>query len=166
MTPAAKDAVAVTSAAGVDFDDFYRREFDQQVRRAALIIGSIDLACDVVHDAFVGVYQRWATLEDAGGYLNRSVLNGCRDVHRRNSSRDRLFVRLVSQRADAASVDADDGTLADVISALPFNQRAAVVLRYYGGLSIAEIATQLDCPTGSVGPWIDRALHSMRKALS
>ncbi len=157
---------AAVGTAAIDFGTFYRREFDQQVRRAALIIGSIDLARDVVHDAFVGVYQRWTTLEDAGGYLNRSVLNGCRDVHRRRSSRDRLFTRLLNERSLHEPVDADDGLLADVISTLPFNQRAAVVLRYYGGLSIAEIAAQLDCPTGSVGPWIDRALTSMRKALS
>lgn len=156
----------VSAVPTANFDSFYRHEFDQQVRRAALILGSVELARDVVHDAFVGVYQRWTTLDDAGPYLNRSVLNGCRDAHRRNFSRDRLLVRLANQRPANEGFDADDGVLADVISTLPFNQRAAVVLRYYGGLSIAEIATQLDCPTGSVGPWIDRALQSMRKALS
>ena len=67
MTP------VVTDATTVDFDSFYRREFDQQVRRAALIVGSVDLARDVVHDAFVGVYQLWTTLDDVGRYLNRSV---------------------------------------------------------------------------------------------
>jgi RNA polymerase sigma factor (sigma-70 family) len=156
----------VAGTAEVEFGRFYLQEFDRQVRRAALITGSIELARDVVHDAFVGVYQRWSTLDDAGRYLSRSVLNGCRDAHRQNSSRDRLFARLLNERCNIEPVDSADGVLADLISSLPFNQRAAVVLRYYGGLSIAEIATQLDCPTGSVGPWIDRALNSMRKALS
>jgi RNA polymerase sigma factor (sigma-70 family) len=148
-----------------EFETFYRREFAQQVRRASLIIGSVDRAADVVHDAFVGVYQRWGQLDDAGSYLNRSVLNGCRDVHRRNSSRDRLFARLVDDGRGGA-VDAADTAIVDVLAALPFNQRAAVVLRYYAGFTIAEIATQLGCPQGSVGPWIDRALTTMRKALA
>ena len=55
--------------------------------------------------------------------------------------------------------------LDDVLDELSFNQRAAVVLRYYGGLSTVEIAQALNCAPGSVGPWINRALKKMRKAL-
>jgi RNA polymerase sigma factor (sigma-70 family) len=55
--------------------------------------------------------------------------------------------------------------LDDVLAILPFNQRAAVVLRYYAQLSIDEIADALGCRRGSVGPWISRALKSMRKVL-
>jgi RNA polymerase sigma factor (sigma-70 family) len=55
--------------------------------------------------------------------------------------------------------------LDDVLATLPFRHRAAVVLRYYGDMSTAEIAAALDCAPGSVGPWIDRALKKLRKAL-
>jgi RNA polymerase sigma factor (sigma-70 family) len=40
-----------------------------------------------------------------------------------------------------------------------------VVLRYYAGLTTDEIASELGCPPGSVGPWIHRALAKLRKAL-
>jgi DNA-directed RNA polymerase specialized sigma24 family protein len=56
--------------------------------------------------------------------------------------------------------------VSDLLGRLSFNQRAAVVLRFYAGFSTDEIATALDCPRGSVGPWIDRALNNMRKELS
>jgi DNA-directed RNA polymerase specialized sigma24 family protein len=60
------------------FADFYRLELDAQVRRAVLLLGSSDIANDVVHDAFIAVYRRWDTLDEPGPYLHMAVLNGCR----------------------------------------------------------------------------------------
>lgn len=85
------------------FATFHRAEHDRQVRRAFLLVGSSEVANDVVHDA---------------------------------------------------------------LRALPFNQRAAVVLRFYGRLTVAEIAEALGCPPGSVGPWIHRALQTLPRTLS
>lgn len=154
------------------FAAFYRRELEQQVRRAFLLLGSNEAADDVVHDAFVAVYQRWDSLEAPGPYLNRVVLNGCRDVGRRRARRDRAIARLGGgcdggDGAGGARASGPDGTeiLDDVLAILPFNQRAAVVLRYYAQLSTDEIADALGCRRGSVGPWITRALKSMRKVL-
>ena len=50
------------------------------MRRAALIVGSAEQAKDIMQDAMVEMYRRWQTLESPGGYLNRAVLNGCRDA--------------------------------------------------------------------------------------
>jgi hypothetical protein len=46
------------------FVAFYERELPQQVRRAALMIGSPEAAHDLVHDAFVEVFRRWGRLRD------------------------------------------------------------------------------------------------------
>ena len=142
------------------FDSFYAREFRPQVRRAVLLVGSNDAANDVVHDAFVRLYPRWGSLENPGGYLNRSVLNGARDHARRSAVRSRALPRLV----DPGSEEPVD-YLDDALMALPFNHRAALVLRYVVGLTTAEIAHELECAPGSVGPWIDRAMRQLRKAL-
>lgn len=143
------------------FEDFYRLELDAQVRRAVLLLGSNDIANDVVHDAFIAVYRRWNTLEEPGPYLHMAVLNGCRGIHRQRSRQRRLLPRVV----DRASRPPVDDVLDDLLAALPFNHRAAVVLRFYGGLTTAEIARELGCAPGSVGPWINRALAKLRKAL-
>lgn len=155
------DVRGVEQRSGIAFGDFYRRELDGQVRRAALLLGSDNLANDVVHDAFVAVYRRWDTLAEPGPYLNVAVLNGCRGVHRRRSRDVRLLPRLL----DRGNTPSEDERLDDVLARLPFNQRAAVVLRFYGGHTTDEIAQALQCANGSVGPWIDRALDKMRKAL-
>jgi RNA polymerase sigma factor (sigma-70 family) len=59
-----------------------------------------------------------------------------------------------------------DDLLFDVLALLPFNQRAAIVMRYFAGMTEHEIADALDTRPGSIGPWIHRALTTMRKELS
>ena len=142
------------------FEEFYRRELARQVRRAALILGDNTAANDVVHDAFTTLFARWGSVTEPGPYLQRMVLNGCRDQARRTRRFHRLLPRLATRTSTQPSE-----ILSDVLAGLPFNQRAAVVLRYYESLTEAEIAAVLDCPTGSVGPWITRGLATMRKAL-
>lgn len=145
------------------FASFYEREFQPQYRRARLMVGSTSVAEDVVHEAFVAVWRRWETLTDPGPYLNRCVLNGARQRYRRRA-RQRDVVRRLRLRS---SSDGDEPeVLSDALGAPPFNHRAAIVLRYYGGLGDDEIAEALGCPSGSVGPWIHRGLRQLRKALS
>jgi RNA polymerase sigma factor (sigma-70 family) len=145
-----------------DFTAFYRSEAPGQVRRAALLTGSDDIANDVVHEALTAMYRRWGEIAEPGPYLNRAVLNGCRDRSRRAATQVRLVGRLARRRDDTA----DHDVLTDVLRRLPFNHRAAVVLRYYAGYTTDEIAVALDCAPGSVGPWIDRALRRLKEELS
>jgi DNA-directed RNA polymerase specialized sigma24 family protein len=123
----------------VAFGDFYRLELDAQVRRPVLLLGSNDVANDVVHDAFIAVYRRWGTLDEPGPYMHMSVLNGCRGIHRQRSRQRRLLPRFVDRGAPAAV----DEHLDDLLAELPFNQRAAVVLRFCAGLTAEEIAREL-----------------------
>lgn len=144
------------------FTDFYRREHERQVRRAALMLGSGETAHDVVHEAMASMYKRWATIESPGAYLNRAVLHGCRAV-----VRTRVADRRMQQRVrPIVETSPPDDVLFDVLARLPFNQRAAVVMRYFAGMTEHEIADALDTRPGSVGPWIHRALTTMRKELS
>jgi RNA polymerase sigma factor (sigma-70 family) len=144
-----------------EFNEFYEREFTPQVRRAFVLLRSNEAANDVVHDAMIEVLKRWNDLREPGAYLNRSVLNRCRDLGRRSLTQRMMLSRLVERTNSPGPQE----PLGDLFDRLPFNQRAAVVLRYYSGLSIAEIAEALGCPQGSVGPWIDRALKAMKETL-
>ena len=144
------------------FDDFYRREHAEQVRRAYLLTHSNEVANDVVHDAMLGLYRQWGSVDRPAAYLNRSVINGCRDAGRRNGRRNRLVERLRPIDSDRRERDVLD----DVLERLPFNQRAAVVLRFYAGWTAEEIAVVLDCSPNSIGPWLSRAFDTMRKELS
>ncbi len=144
-----------------EFTALYRAEHERQVRRAYLLLGDGEDANDVVHEAMVSLYRQWDTVLNPGGYLNRAVLNGCRDHGRRRTVAVRAALRL----APGTGHDHDGDSLADVLATLPFPHRAAIVLRFYAGFTTAEIAEVLGCARGSVGPWIDRGLTAMRKVL-
>lgn len=151
-------------AEALTFDTFYRAEHEGQLRRAYLMLGSEADAYDAVATAFTAVYQRWDTLDLPGPYLNRAVLNACRDV-----GRSRRKLRPVDG-SDAPSEPASDfdGTnveLADSLRALPHKQRAVVVLRHYVGMSEREIAEALDIAPGSVGPTLHRAHKKLKEIL-
>lgn len=149
------------------FRAFYRACHAEQVRRAYLLVGSHAVADELVHDAFLAVYERWSEIREPAAYLNRTVANACRRHGRR---RARVDVGQGSESVaagleavpDAASVEVE---MASLLLTLPFRQRAAVVLRFYAGMTENEIAAVLECRPGTVGPAIHRGLAKLRKEL-
>lgn len=56
--------------------------------------------------------------------------------------------------------------LADALTQLPDNQREAILLRHFHGLSLAEIAEQLECSTGAGAGLLQRGLKNLRTTLA
>jgi RNA polymerase sigma factor (sigma-70 family) len=148
------------------FEQFYTDELEVQVRRCFVLVGSSEAANDIVHDAMIDVYQRWSTLEKPGAYLNRTVLNRVRDLGRRRHVADRSLRMVTTAELAQPGAATESVEMRRALSSLPFNQRACLVLRFYGNSTTAEIADALDCRPGSVGPWIQRGLAALRKELS
>lgn len=143
------------------FDAFYRDRFAPMVKLAGLITQSPDAARDLVQDAFVRVHRRFDRLDNPSAYLRSAVVNACRSWQR----------RAVLERRTAASAPApgpatlDASEMSDALRRLPFRQRAALVLRFYGGFTEAEIAESLGCRPGTVGPLIHRGLAALREVI-
>ena len=55
--------------------------------------------------------------------------------------------------------------MADAIAALPYRQRAAIVMRFWHDCSEVEIAAALGCRPGTVGSLIHRALAELRRVI-
>jgi RNA polymerase sigma-70 factor (sigma-E family) len=144
------------------FAALYQDEYLGLVRLAYLILGCREQAEEVVQDAFVRLHGRWARVDNPGGYLRTSVVNGCRDVRRR-IIRYRAREPRLAERAE--TWDAPD-ELSDAMAALPVRQRAAIVLRYYGGMSEAEIGRTLNIRPGTVKSSIHRGLQRLRRELT
>ena len=67
---------------------------------------------------------------------------------------------------DPESLTEQERELDDSLRRLPYDQRAVVVLRYWLGLTEAEIAESLDCRPGTVKSRLSRALRALRKELT
>ena len=150
----------------------------QAVRTAYLITRDRALAEDIVQAAFLRAYERIGQFDTGrpfGPWFLRSVVN---DAVKAAARRERLVPLEVSAEGGQTSLadlladpnpgPADMAEAAEVRQAvwtalgkLPPVQRAAIVLRYYLGLSEAEMAGELACPPGTV-KW---RLHAARKRL-
>lgn len=156
----ADDGPRNVEADGPPFEDFYERSYELQVRRAFLLTGSGSDAHDLVHECLTAMYPRWAGIRNHEAYLTRSVTNACK--------RFRLRRRRALVGVDGAGAAHDvfgEADLADLVLALPFRQRAVVVLRFYARMTEQEIADALGIRPGSVGPTLHRAKKRLRDAL-
>lgn len=143
------------------FDAFYADQAPQAMRLALLLTSSTEDAHDVAHDAFVGMLQRWHQIDDPRAYLRRSINNGAATTYRRRAGHRHREERLRS--VAATEVPSPDEYLADQIAALPYAQRAVVVLKFFADLTEREIAAATGMRPGSVGPTLNRALAQLRK---
>jgi RNA polymerase sigma-70 factor (sigma-E family) len=177
--PTVAELIGPDAAGGADlpmvpgpttFDAFYADEYDRMVRVGTLICGSQATAEEVVQTAFIQVHQRWDELDNARAYLRASVVNGVRDGQRRHGRfEERKALLAVPDRATDAPDAAQIGDRMDLVTALhalPARQRAALVLRFYGGYREAEIAEALGVPGGTVKTLLRRGLARLRKEIT
>ncbi len=147
-----------------DRDEGFAALFDRErvamVRVAYLLVGSEQLAEEVVQDAFAAVYVRWDRIDNPGGFLRQCVVNGAKGVLRRRSLERRKVVLLVDDGQVAGARE-----LLDALAELPLTRRAVVVLRFYEGMTQSEIADALDLRLGTVKSSLHRGLAELREAL-
>ena len=158
----ARPSLRTAPGAPREFEEFYASAWARGVRLAALLTQDASVAEEVAQEAFVVVLERWADLREPAGYLHRCITNSASMYHRRAGTQRRKLPMLHS--VDAASLEFDE--LADAVEALPFRQRAVLVLRYHAGLSEREIGDVLRCRPGTVKSLASRALSTLHKELS
>jgi RNA polymerase sigma factor (sigma-70 family) len=142
------------------FVDLYRELQLPMVRLACALTGSESLAQDLVHDVFIRMHARWDRIDHPRSYARAAVVNACRSASRRAKrarSADALFV------VEDTTLEADE--MFDALSALPYRQRAALVLQFYEGLPQSEIAEILRCRQGTVASLVHRGLAQLRRVI-
>lgn len=151
--------------------DLYRDHRMRLVRLAILLVDDPATAEDVVQEAFAGLHRHWGGLRDeaaAVGYLRTAVVNGSRSVlRRRRTAREYVPPHQVNARSaeSLAMLSAEHQAVVDALSTLPPRQREVLVLRYYGGLSEAEIAEATGITRGTVKSTASRALDAVSHVL-
>jgi RNA polymerase sigma factor (sigma-70 family) len=129
---------------------------------------------DAVQTVFVNALralQRGVVPISEEAWLFKIAENVCRETHRTNGRRRLREVSELEDVADPIARDPVEGndTARELIAALdtlPDNQRRALLLREWRGLSYKEIATDLRCTVGAVETLIFRARRNMAQALS
>ena len=152
--------------------DLYRDHRMRMVRLAILLVDDPNTAEDVVQEAFTGLHRHWSGLRDeaaAVAYLRTAVVNGSRSVlRRRRTARDYVPPHQVNARSaeSLAMLSAEHQAVVDALGTLPPRQREVLVLRYYGGMSEAEIADATGISRGTVKSTASRALDAVQRVMA
>lgn len=151
------------------FTDAYAELRAECVRIAWHLTSDQADAEDIAADVLAAAWQRHRAggVEELRRYVRRAVVNRSRSWLRRRYVRARRALsgdeRGVRWHADDV---ADRDTVWGALRRLPMRQRAAVVLRYYEDLSVAEAAEVLGVSEGTIKSNTSRGLARLERLLS
>ena len=139
-------------------------------------------AQDVVHDAFITLWEKAATFETTRGsafswaitLVRNRAIDRVRMRRRRaellaDSAPDDLGLAAMAgseSGADAAVSGDEARAVRAAVATLPAEQQKALELAFFGGLTQEEIARKLSEPLGTVKARIRRGLIKLRDALA
>src|SRR5665647_2893899 len=136
---------------------------------AFLLTGDRQEAEDLVQEALVRTFARSRSINPAAmeGYVRRAILTVYIDGHRRRRRwRDRMHLLVPPQAHDGPDAAVGQGIeVRDALAALPRQQRACVVLRFYDELSIQEVADTLGLGVGTVKRYLSLAMRHLEAQL-
>lgn len=155
----------------------YERDARQLMGVALRIVRRRELANEVLHDAFLQIWQRAATFDPALGSGRGWIFSVVR--HRalntvRSGSRETL---VAESPLDETADDAPDPmerlarvkeaeALRRCLEQLDASRRTSILLAYLDGLTHEQIAAKLATPLGTVKAWIRRGLLALKECLT
>lgn len=151
---------AVAGDVAPEFERLYLAEYSAMVGLARRLVDSAERAEELVQDAFAQVYSRWDRLDQPGGYLRATVVNGARSELRKRGVRRRVGLDDPPQ-----SEPGDRDYLLDALDRLSAKRKTALVLRYYADLAELEIAETMGVRPGTVKSLLSRGLADLRKVI-
>ena len=183
MTRTDEELVARATAGDVDaFNQLVTRWERPIYALAYRTLGREEDARDVVQEAFLRAYRGLKGFKGQAkfsSWLYRITLNLCRDWIRRERRTPLVAVPegtdvadLADQRMaptesveDLVSRREMSQAVAKAMAELPDEQRTAIMLKEYHGLTFQEIAEMLDCPLSTVKTRLYQGLSVLRRRL-
>ncbi len=149
----------------------YDRYASVSLALARRIVGDPAEAEDVLQNALLRIWQQ-AERYDAGrgsptAWLLALVRNASIDRLRRRDAHERAAqgAAAVPDRGSSVELREDQERVAQAVDLLPADQREAIELAYFEGLSQTEIAGRLGQPLGTVKTRMRLGMMKLRQAL-
>ena len=138
---------------------------------ARLILRDPELARDGVQEGFIRAWRTLPALRDPDrfdAWLRRLVVHSCIDIMRRRRHRA-IEVELTPidgpAGVDFTSAVADRDLVDEALRHLDPEWRAVVVMHYFLGMPLPEVASMLGVPLGTAKSRLHRSLLAMRIAV-
>ena len=153
------------------FEQLYEAYADDVLRMAYFYLADRHKAEDVCQDVFVKLYTRGHEIEPGRekAWLLRVTVNSCRDVWRGAWLRRVVLgapsLEIIPSQEDTVEQREEKAAVMRAVQRLPAVFKETVLLHYYQGLGIAEIAKALDLPEGTVSSRLSRARKKLEALL-
>lgn len=166
-------AIAAPSAADATFDALYRSSRDDVFAYVAGLTRDRSAAEDVTAQAFERAYRRRASFNAKRGthraWLFGIARNAALDELRRRSRQAELAadpedVRATGAQQEAAEASLRRATIRAAMAKLSARDRELVALKYFAGLSNAEIAAVIGVSESNAGTKLHRVIEKLREA--
>ncbi len=148
------------------FHELYR-EHQAFIRASLFWVGPSLEVDDLVQETFVKAWRGWDKFEGfskARTWLYRIAMNVAKDHFRKIKNEEKFEEReIVTENTEDDQNQIRD--LRDALKLLSFEQREALVLSYYWGYTIAEIAHLVGRPEGTIKSQIYHAKIKLEKEL-
>jgi RNA polymerase sigma-70 factor (ECF subfamily) len=181
---ASTDEELVARSMGGDLDSFNQLvlRWERPIYALAYrVIGREEDARDVCQETFLRAFRALSGFKGQAkfsSWLYRITLNLCRDWIRRERRQPLAqtpegvdLVELAGEAEDTESIEElvarkeIGAAVAKAMALLPEEQRTAIVLKEYHGLTFQEIADMLDCPLSTVKTRLYQGLTVLRRQL-
>lgn len=153
--------MAPDAAPRTGFDEFYRRRWPDAARWATALTGRPAVGQELAQEAFISVRARYDSLANPVGYLRRTIVNLSRAWYRSSAREDARMAAVA--KPDVVTTQPTE--LLDALAALPFHQRATLVLRFWADWTDDDIATVLECRPATVRSHARRGLAALRQEI-
>ena len=148
-----------------DFRTFVRGSQGRIVRFAELLVRDPGHAEDLAQEAYARAFAAWPRVRggDPESYVRRCVLNGSIDRWRRGGWRQSTALTTdPAARSDHAETTAARDQVMRALMGLTPRERAVIALRYYSGLTEAQVAHEMGMRIGTVKSTCARATAKLR----
>jgi RNA polymerase sigma-70 factor (ECF subfamily) len=164
-----RTAVVLERAFDTAFVAALEGELSMAYRLAGYLLADSAEAQDAVQEASVRAWRGWSDLRDRDrfhAWFSQILVNVCRTRLRQRSKRRTLDVDDVDlESGDSFRAALARDAVGRALSSLSQELRLVVVLRYWGELSLAEIADRLRIPVGTVKSRHHAALQALRRRI-
>jgi len=160
------------------FDELLATTFEPLVAIASSIVGSADVAEDVVQEVMVWIWEQgehWVPGASAAAYVIGAVRHRALNWMRRRGVESTYEARFRAERHSAQTHDSRsaweaevrdlEAALARALTVLTERQRTAFLLRVEQRLTIAEVATALEIGERAAEKLVSRAMRVIRDEL-
>ncbi len=159
---------AINDGDAAAFEFLYWRYRDWVVGLACRLTGDHDAALDVMQETFLYFLKKFPGFR-LTAQLKTFLYPAVRNLSiaaRRKASRYQATSEELEHIDNTAAPEPTGASRSDLelaLSALPETQREVLLLRFVDGLSLAEIATAMELPLGTVKSRLHNALETLRQ---